>query len=268
MLCTFITLLSKDESAPLAFVSSSVCSSQVITATIRTTQCSFLAYCLRTFLDEVGTSNRVSIRSIRTGYAVLFAHQTEIGPCSAGLLSRNNDLLNRNQRIFVLTLSLFLFTKETHIHTSILLLAAEPGFEPGLKDPKSSVLPLHNSAFLYPAEGRTRTDTEVALQQFLRLSRLPIPPLRLVSLFYAKIGDDAIEDGEIDSGSSRSYNIVCAEVAQSVEQRTENPRVPSSILGLGTSSFLDNPQVASASRSIGATYRVWLSSKSILSVYH
>ena len=29
------------------------------------------------------------------------------------------------------------------------------------------------------AEGRARTDTEVALQQFLRLPRLPIPPLRL-----------------------------------------------------------------------------------------
>ena len=29
------------------------------------------------------------------------------------------------------------------------------------------------------AEGRTRTDTEVTLQQFLRLPRLPIPPLRL-----------------------------------------------------------------------------------------
>ncbi len=28
------------------------------------------------------------------------------------------------------------------------MLAAEPGFEPGLKDPKSSVLPLHNSAIL------------------------------------------------------------------------------------------------------------------------
>ncbi len=27
---------------------------------------------------------------------------------------------------------------------------------------------------------------------------------------------------------------MCAEIAQSVEQRTENPRVPSSILGLGT----------------------------------
>ena len=29
------------------------------------------------------------------------------------------------------------------------------------------------------AEGRARTDMEVALQQFLRLPRLPIPPLRL-----------------------------------------------------------------------------------------
>ena len=53
-------------------------------------------------------------------------------------------------------------------------MAAEPGFEPGLRDPKSPVLPLHNSAScLYGAEGRTRTDTEVALQQFLRLPRLP-----------------------------------------------------------------------------------------------
>ena len=34
-----------------------------------------------------------------------------------------------------------------------------------------------------------------------------------------------------------SYNILCAEVAQLVEQRTENPRVPSSILGLGTKSL-------------------------------
>ena len=73
-------------------------------------------------------------------------------------------------------------------------MAAEPGFEPGLRDPKSPVLPLHNSAFRYftyiiislpgfspfgGAEGRARTDMEVALQQFLRLSRLPIPPLRL-----------------------------------------------------------------------------------------
>jgi hypothetical protein len=27
-------------------------------------------------------------------------------------------------------------------------MAAEPGFEPGLRDPKSPVLPLHNSAIL------------------------------------------------------------------------------------------------------------------------
>ncbi len=89
-------------------------------------------------------------------------------------------------------------------------MAAEPGFEPGLRDSKSPVLPLHNSAFYPPklnlslyrfstfggAEGRTRTDMEVTLQQFLRLPRLPIPPLRLEerqypqSLFYVKIGDD------------------------------------------------------------------------------
>ena len=33
---------------------------------------------------------------------------------------------------------------------------------------------------------------------------------------------------------TNSYNSSGAEVAQLVEQRTENPRVPSSILGLGT----------------------------------
>jgi hypothetical protein len=71
-------------------------------------------------------------------------------------------------------------------------MAAEPGFEPGLRDPKSPVLPLHNSAsyinynpltwiFLGGAEGRARTDMEVILQQFLRLPRLPIPPLRLIT---------------------------------------------------------------------------------------
>ena len=58
-------------------------------------------------------------------------------------------------------------------------MAAGPGFEPGLKDPKSSVLPLHNPALTavyrlsHGAEGRIRTDTGVAPQQFLRLSRLP-----------------------------------------------------------------------------------------------
>ena len=49
-----------------------------------------------------------------------------------------------------------------------------------LASPKSSVLPLHNPALIltfkfaiYSAEGRTRTDTGVAPQQFLRLPRLP-----------------------------------------------------------------------------------------------
>ena len=37
----------------------------------------------------------------------------------------------------------------------------------------------------------------------------------------------------LDADTRKSYNNLCAEVAQSVEQRTENPRVPSSILGLG-----------------------------------
>ena len=45
------------------------------------------------------------------------------------------------------------------------------------------MLPLHNAAifsfYFTGAEGRGRTDTRVAPQQFLRLSRLPIPPLRL-----------------------------------------------------------------------------------------
>ena len=39
---------------------------------------------------------------------------------------------------------------------------------------------------------------------------------------------------EVDTHIANGYNILRAEVAQSVEQRTENPRVPSSILGLGT----------------------------------
>ena len=46
-------------------------------------------------------------------------------------------------------------------------MAAEPGLEPGQKDSKSFVLPLHNSATASVlveagAGGRTRTDTEVA----------------------------------------------------------------------------------------------------------
>ena len=38
----------------------------------------------------------------------------------------------------------------------------------------------------------------------------------------------------LDTHIANSYNNPCAEVAQLVEQRTENPRVPSSTLGLGT----------------------------------
>ena len=53
---------------------------------------------------------------------------------------------------------------------------------------------------------------------------------------------------DLDTFTANGYNIHCAEVAQSVEQRTENPRVPSSILGLGTLSFLLSPSVASISR--------------------
>ena len=40
--------------------------------------------------------------------------------------------------------------------------------------------------------------------------------------------------GLLDTHIGNGYNIPDAEVAQSVEQWTENPRVPSSILGLGT----------------------------------
>ena len=40
--------------------------------------------------------------------------------------------------------------------------------------------------------------------------------------------------GLLDTYIANHYNIFAAEVAQLVEQRTENPRVPSSILGLGT----------------------------------
>ena len=46
----------------------------------------------------------------------------------------------------------------------------------GSKVPRATTTQL---GILYSAEGRARTDMEVALQQFLRLPRLPIPPLRL-----------------------------------------------------------------------------------------
>ena len=39
---------------------------------------------------------------------------------------------------------------------------------------------------------------------------------------------------ELDTHTANGYNNFCAEVAQAVEQRTENPRVTSSILVLGT----------------------------------
>ena len=45
----------------------------------------------------------------------------------------------------------------------------------------------------------------------------------------------------LDTHIGNSYTISGAEVAQSVEQRTENPRVPSSILGLGTSGTKRQP---------------------------
>ena len=47
-----------------------------------------------------------------------------------------------------------------------------------------------------------------------------------------------LDDGYLDTHLITRYNILCAEVAQAVEQRTENPRVPSSILGLGTISLV------------------------------
>jgi hypothetical protein len=43
-----------------------------------------------------------------------------------------------------------------------------------------------------------------------------------------------VKQSLLDTYLTSGYNNLCAEVAQSVEQRTENPRVPSSILGLGT----------------------------------
>ena len=57
---------------------------------------------------------------------------------------------------------------------------------------------------------------------------------------------------KVDFGVRKFYNSTSdAEVAQVVEQRTENPRVPSSILGLGTTAS-DSPLVESASRFSGA----------------
>ncbi len=46
------------------------------------------------------------------------------------------------------------------------------------------------------------------------------------------------EVGWLDTVRGENLQWLCAEVAQSVEQRTENPCVPSSILGLGTLAFI------------------------------
>ncbi len=50
----------------------------------------------------------------------------------------------------------------------------------------------------------------------------------------SKVLTKLVNTPEIDFRARKLYNPIGAEVAQSVEQRTENPRVPSSILGLGT----------------------------------
>ncbi len=49
-----------------------------------------------------------------------------------------------------------------------------------------------------------------------------------------KVLTNLVNTHNVDFRASTVYNYSCAEVAQLVEQRTENPRVPSSILGLGT----------------------------------
>ncbi len=56
----------------------------------------------------------------------------------------------------------------------------------------------------------------------------------LLSKIDSKVLTNLVNTHEVDFGAYVAYNPICAEVAQSVEQRTENPRVPSSILGLGT----------------------------------
>ncbi len=56
------------------------------------------------------------------------------------------------------------------------------------------------------AEGRGRTDTRVAPQQFLRLSRLPIPPLRLdiTSLFIKEHNNGA--EAQDRTGDTRIFS--------------------------------------------------------------
>ena len=97
---------------------------------------------------------------------------------------------------------------EPVLHMPTVTLAAEPGFEPGQKDSKSFVLPLHNSATIpafHGAEGRGRTDTRVAPQQFLRLSRLPIPPLRLECQSYFQCATHGAE-AQDRTGDTRIFS--------------------------------------------------------------
>ena len=56
----------------------------------------------------------------------------------------------------------------------------------------------------------------------------------LLSKIDIKVLTNLVNTHNVDFRASTVYNYPCAEVAQLVEQRTENPRVPSSILGLGT----------------------------------
>jgi hypothetical protein len=65
------------------------------------------------------------------------------------------------------------------------------------KAPFSTNLSVCYELYRFGAEGRARTDTEVALQQFLRLSRLPIPPLRQA--------EDEIQARDLFLGKEASY---------------------------------------------------------------
>ena len=62
------------------------------------------------------------------------------------------------------------------------------------------------------------------------------PSQRVLSSIHKVLSDlgDSVQQNQVDTHPAKSYNTLCAEVAQLVEQRTENPRVLSSILSLGT----------------------------------
>ena len=72
----------------------------------------------------------------------------------------------------------------------------------------------------------------------------------LLSKIDIKMLTSVNQSSGIDFYTRCTYNIPQAEVAQMVEQRTENPRVPSSILGLGTTASLGSPSVFSESPSV------------------